>query len=171
MGWYIAGWCSSPHFSSLWQHLWLWRRLTCQELHSRQKFPSKNHSCQLAKRIIKWQETVTICRTYHEFSTNCEASINQDDYNCNEVSPHFYFFCTIFSTCLHQIWKKATDKIIDVRENGWAYSGRVPSWAVFKFTEGHFRNLKVRGEKKNRAVTQPPCQKYEKIWLDGTQDC
>lgn len=53
--------------------------------------------------------------TYHAFSSDCEASRNQGDYNCME----------------------ATDGIREGTGNGWAYNGYVPSWAVFKFTEGH----------------------------------
>ena len=81
--------------------------------------------------------TVTICRTYHTFSSDCEASFNQGDYNCIEVSCFSFeqHFNNMLASEQH-LTKKAIDEIIDAADNGWAYGGKVPSWAVFKFTEG-----------------------------------
>ena len=54
--------------------------------------------------------TVTIFRTYHTFSSDCEASFNQGDYNCLEVSCFSFerHFNNISTTCLHlnNIWQK-----------------------------------------------------------------
>jgi len=74
--------------------------------------------CQLSKQDSITRTEPTGCQgliTYHAFSSDCEASRNQGDYNCME----------------------ATDGIRNGTSNGWAYNAEVPSWAVFKFTEGH----------------------------------
>ena len=80
--------------------------------------------------------------------SGCSASVNQNGYNCLE----------------------AIDGITNVKDNGWAYDGHSPAWAVFELTEKRKINTLVllsgqqRGD--HRLIIFRVTLKVDEEWID-----
>ena len=82
--------------------------------------------------------------------SGCSASVNQNGYNCLE----------------------AIDGITNVKNNGWAFDGHSPAWAVFELTEKTKMNTLVlmsgyqRGD--HRLIIFRVTLKVDEQWIDLT---
>ena len=80
--------------------------------------------------------------------SGCSASVNQNGYNCLE----------------------AIDGITNVKNNGWAYDGYSPAWAVFELREKRKMNTLVlssgqqRGD--HRLIIFRVTLKVDEQWID-----